>query len=185
MAKIELTQEIVKKLLDYDPVTGDLTWRYRDETDFLHLGDKADAYSRMFNKQFAGKKALHSVMPIGYRGGSIYDQKAYAHRIIWLWMTGENPKTIDHKNGIKIDNRWENLRNITQKQNTRNQTRRNTNTTGHTGVFRHRGKYKAQIMIDAKTYHLGVFDDILDAARAYKEAAIKAGFDKTHGEIKY
>lgn len=185
MAKIELTQEIVKKLLDYNPATGDLVWKWRDTKDFQHLGGRAEGVCSSFNKQFAGAPALHGIMKIGYRAGAIYDQRFYAHRVIWLWMTGEMPKTIDHKNGIKIDNRWENLRNTTQRKNARNQTRRNTNTSGHTGVFAQGKKWKAQIMIDAVSYHLGTFENILDAAAAYKQAALSAGFDPTHGEVKF
>lgn len=46
----------------------------------------------------------------------------YAHRVIWKYMTGETPDTVDHKNRKRTDNRWVNLRNTTPKGNAQNNT---------------------------------------------------------------
>ncbi len=46
-----------------------------------------------------------------------------AGRAAWVYMTGEQPAEIDHINGLRHDNRWINLRNVTHAQNLMNQRR--------------------------------------------------------------
>lgn len=67
-----------------------------------------------------------------------------------------------------------NLRIATHQQNQRNRAKYNCNTTGYKGVFRNpsSSKWRAMITVNGKCVHIGYFVDIIDAARAYDEAAI-------------
>lgn len=75
---------------------------------------------------------------------------------------------IDHIDGNKTNNRLENLRKITTRENT---SRAKTNLYGK-GVhhFKHLGKFGAEIAINKVRYHLGVFQTPEEAAAAYKSA---------------
>ena len=59
--------------------------------------------------------------------GYVYDtyrgQTYLTHRLIWKYVTGEDPDTIDHINGDKFDNRWHNLRSVPIEINNRNSKR--------------------------------------------------------------
>jgi hypothetical protein len=130
----------------------------------------------------SGKRAGYPATK-GYRQVRI-DGRAYMeHRIIWLMSTGEMPKQqIDHRNEIKDDNRFKNLRDVSQgvnqgrgaKASARNKS------TGVRGVFRDfRCKrtiiYRAMIRIDQKLIVLGNFRDIDLAKAAYEQARANCG----------
>ncbi len=106
------------------------------------------------------------------------------HRIVWLMHYGSWPtKAIDHVNGDRSDNRIENLRDVDQLENSRNQQRRSTNSSGVTGVFWnyiHR-KWQASISVEGKKIFLGRFSDICAAEKARKDAEAKYGFHPNHG----
>jgi|SRR5699024_1328097 len=83
-------------------------------------------------------------------------------------------KTVDHINRDKKDNRSENLRLCSQKENARNASLHKNNTSGYTGVERTpEGKWKARIMVDRKTIHLGHYEYIGDAVKVRREAETK------------
>lgn len=103
------------------------------------------------------------------------DRKSFkAHRLAWLYMTGDWPNDIiDHANGIPGDNRWHNLRQADFSENNANSRIYKNNTTGMKGVSFHKRdqKFYAAIRKSKKTYHLGVFDDPTAAHEAYCAAA--------------
>lgn len=82
---------------------------------------------------------------------------------------------VDHINGNKLDNRKENLREVTHQQNQWNKGLYKSNTSGYIGVsWRERDKkWRAQIKINKENRHLGFFDDPVEAARAYDKAAVE------------
>lgn len=95
------------------------------------------------------------------------------HRVI---MEVGNPKiTIDHINANKLDNRRSNLRVCTQGENSKNRSRQCDNKSGYKGVYwdNDRNKWRANISVNNKTLYIGLFSDIVKAARAYDEAAKK------------
>lgn len=102
-----------------------------------------------------------------------------AHRIIWLWETGDwPPAMIDHVNGIKDDNRWENLRLATASQNGANRRASIPNTSGYRGVTRVGDRWVAQIGLDSHHTGLGTFDTPKEAYDAYCAAVLAH-----HGEF--
>lgn len=122
----------------------------------------------------------------GHRAGSMVRNRRYlylngksflASRIAWKLMTGEDPgdRDIDHINGDPSDDRWENLRAISHRENLMNRrayTRRDREGkgSGYKGVYRARNKseekYYASICIQKKMYYLGTFVDPREAAYA-------------------
>ena len=50
--------------------------------------------------------------------------KLWKHRLVFFLVTGRFPKEIDHINGIKTDNRIENLREVSRSENEANKLRR-------------------------------------------------------------
>jgi hypothetical protein len=104
----DLTAEYVRKILSYDPDTGELSWRETKS-------------GRSNGKQVGSIQPCHN----GHRRVLTIDGKMYrAHRVIWLLMTGEWPKNdVDHEDRDALNNRWKNLRDMTKGDNNRNRTR--------------------------------------------------------------
>lgn len=102
------------------------------------------------------------------------DQRDYrAHRLAWLYMTGEWPTTdIDHINGIPNDNRWQNLRVVTRAVNCQNrrQAHSNNKSTGVLGVSKDRGRFVASIFVDGRNKRLGRYRTVAEAEAAYVRA---------------
>jgi len=80
--------------------------------------------------------------PVFWRTG-LKGSSYYIHRIIWCMHYGHihNASVVDHINGDPSDNSLKNLRVVSQKLNTHNQSLRSSNTSGTTGVSRCRDKY--------------------------------------------
>jgi len=92
------------------------------------------------------------------------------HRLI----LGKNAgKYTDHINGDKLDNQKHNLRACSNAQNMRNIPPKRQNSSGFKGVTWQKdcSRWKAQIKVDYKNIHIGIFKDKIDAARAYNNAA--------------
>lgn len=97
------------------------------------------------------------------------------HRLAFFLVTGDVPKYVDHKNHVKHDNRWCNLRACTQSQNAGNSGIHSHNTSGFRGVSKNSrtGMWHAQIKINGKQTYLGRFETPEEAARCYDRAAKK------------
>jgi len=135
MAKKALpSQEVLRQLLDCDPVTGRLTWRKRS-VDMFPAKTPARSVSlcSLWNEKYAGQEAF-TCMGNGYKIGSIAGANYKAHRIVWKWVTGQEPDQIDHVNGDRSDNRFSNLRDVNNAVNAKNRKRQTNNKTGMQGV---------------------------------------------------
>jgi hypothetical protein len=80
---------------------------------------------------------------------------------------------VDHINRNKLDNRRCNLRYVTYSQNNMNSSMQKNNTSGYRGVCWHKKakKWACFIKLNKKRIHIGLFSNIEEAARAYKNKA--------------
>jgi hypothetical protein len=110
----------------------------------------------------------------GYRSINV-DKKTYkAHNLVWFYFHGVFPtNVIDHINGNRLDNRIENLRDVTQQQNLWNMQRAMSNSkSGILGVdwVLYRKKWRAQIRVNGKKKCIGYFASAEEAGVAYQNA---------------
>lgn len=150
-----LTAEKVRELLDYDPETGVFTWRV--------------AKGRKSKGMPAGCIDHYGYVQIGIDG-----TRYKGHRIAWLIVTGAWPNDeIDHVNGVKNDNRLENLREANRFTNMQNLLRpMEGNTSKLLGVCwdTARQSFIAQIRVKGKNKFLGRFADPSEAHAVYLDA---------------
>lgn len=110
--------------------------------------------------------------PSGYRRICFRLRFYRSGRLAWLFMTGSWPKDeIDHKNGIRNDDRWNNLREVTRAGNTQN-INKATGICGLIGVSKNKNgkRFVAEISLRNTTNYLGTFDTAEEARRAYLKA---------------
>jgi hypothetical protein len=153
--RADITPELLKELVSYDPMTGEFHWK-KSRSNRVAVGARAGSAVRR------GKKV--------YRVININRQPEYEHRLAWLYMTGNWPEIeVDHRDGNSIDNKWANLREASKTQNAGNTRQRSNNTSGFKGVSfnKNAGKWAAQVM----KIHLGLFDDPALAHAAYVSKA--------------
>jgi len=135
-----------------------------------------DRTSGVLYRRLAGgrRREAGTVDRFGYLRVALNGRAYSAHRVIWLITTGEWPKgQIDHIDRDKLNNRWENLRDVAQGENIRNGSAPyKCNKTGLRGAYMHaRGGYPyAQIRVQNKTISLGNYDSLEEASGAYKMA---------------
>lgn len=142
----KLTADRIREMLDYDPITGWLTWR-------IHSSGVPKP-----GKRAGGNGGF------GYRTIGINYKKYLEHTIIWLWMKGELPvHEIDHINRDPSDNRWTNLREATRSQQGHNKGPSTRNQSGYPGVILHGAKYRSRLTLDGKHHEFGWFVTIAQA----------------------
>lgn len=151
----------------YDPLTGILKW-------------KKDTGKKRMVGQIAGRPDSKGYLAVG-----CFNKDHRVHRIAWEISHGKIPDgmQVDHINGIKSDNRLSNLRLVSHQGNQRNMAIPKSNNSGVLGVGwdARSGKWRAKIMVNRKTVHLGRFSSIELAAKARKDAEIRYGFHENHG----
>jgi HNH endonuclease len=146
--------ELLQNLFEYNPDTGFVYWA-------VQHGLKIKPSTK------AGFIDNEGYVRIAYR------RKNYkAHHIAFLKMTGKWPdQMVDHINGEKSDNRWENLRLVTNDGNQRNQRKAHVDSkTGLIGASPFRNKFSANISINGKRICLGRYATAEEAHQVYVEA---------------
>lgn len=153
----------LRELLSYDPDTGLFVWRV-NKRGHRKTGDIAGSLD----------KSGYWIIRL--------DQRNYpAHRLAWLYMTGEWPAHhIDHRDLDKANNRWANLRQATVSQNLANRRKYKNNQSGFKGVIWHARdkRWRADIRKNGKGYFLGNFRTPEEAHAAYRVAA-----ERLYGEF--
>lgn len=138
--------EEIKKLLDYNPTTGVFTWKvYRSPS------CRAGHIANTLNDG-------------GYIVITINRIKWYGHHLAWYFMTEniiQKPYELDHKNRIRTDNSFTNLRIATRSQNNINSKRKEGKYPR--GVMKNKKKYTAYIDVSNKRYYLGTYNTVQEA----------------------
>ena len=155
------TQKELWEILDYNQNTGVFMWCKQ------RRGVKTDV-------------PLGADNGFGYLRITVLGKSYYAHRLAWFYMQNEWPDQIDHINGDKSNNTWENLRNVTVQQNAQNKLKSQKNSDSKTlGVSWHKKakKWQAHICIYKERKYLGLFEDINEAQKAYLKEKEKIDYE--------
>ena len=148
-----ITQEILRKYLSYDPLTGIFIWAVN-----------SGRHGRIKAGTIAGCLTFY-----GYTKILLCGEQILAHRLAWFYVNGSWPiGQIDHINCIKTDNRIINLRDVTRGINQQNKiTHQFNNKLGFLGVSKQRNKYVACIHTYGKTKYIGTYETPELAHAAY------------------
>lgn len=139
---------------------------------------------------FNGSNLIHKINHLRVKAGTVAgcvnhygyvvirynSEKYYAHRLIWIYLYGKIFTDIDHINGIRNDNRQENLREVTRAENNQNLRKpRSVNKSGFLGVSfkKQANAYVAQICVNKTVHHLGLYKTPEEAHEAYLTAKRK------------
>ena len=165
--RIELNAKYVREILDYDPNTGIFRWRPRA------------TFSIGWSTRWQGAVAGWVIR--GHLQIQIDGANYYAHRVAWLHHDGAWPDgQLNHRNGVRGDNRIANLRIADGSQNSCNKAMQRNNVSGYIGVHfnAQNGRWRATINKNKKRFDVGFFDSAEDAAAA-REKEDK----RLHGEF--
>lgn len=116
---------------------------------------------------FAGKQLPNKYWVVRFNG-----QTFYAHRLVYLLQTKEDPleKEVDHVNGFEEPL---NVRAVTSSENNYNLRKRKNSKSIYKGVRAKRKKWQAGIHIKGTYKSLGVYETEIEAANAYNKAALE------------
>jgi len=142
---MSLSQERLKQLMVYDPLTGIFTRRIQ-------------AGSRGLAGDVAG-----TVETNGYVRISVDSRPYRAHRLAFLYMTGMWPeKDVDHRFGDTSDTTFASLREATKSENLQNSKKRVDNSSGTKGVsFRKdRGMFSVRMKVGNVYKSFGCYKEL-------------------------
>jgi len=146
--------EDVKKQIWYDTQSG----VFRSRTGYKHHKPW----------RIVGNKETKGYLQIKI-GKSLY----MAHRLAWLYATGEDPISygmqVDHIDNNKTNNTFTNLRLVTNKQNCENRTLNSRNKTGHRGIYKRGDSFVAEVCHNYKRIKVGSFATLEDACQAVEQ----------------
>ncbi len=167
--KTLVTAKRLREVLSYDLETGVFTWKPRPAEQF-----SSDKSCKTWNTRFAGKHCGCIDSERGYVLIRVDGEQYFAHRLAWLFVTGVWPKNeVDHRNGIRSDNRWLNLRDVTPGVNRQNRRAPSRSAAGALGVSINKktGRFESRIRTPGGgTQHLGTFSTVEAAHAAYVAA---------------
>lgn len=161
----EISQQQLKELLHYCPDTGRFTWLVHANHNGALIGDTA------------GHIAAN-----GYCQITVKRYSSTAHRLAFIYMLGRLPiKEVDHLNGVRDDNRWANLRDVSSTMNGRNKCLRSDNNMGIHGVYWREVPQRWEVQINSS--YAGRYATLLDACCARKSLEIQYGYSTNHGRV--
>lgn len=162
----------------YDPKSGELTWKTRPRHHF-----QSSMVWKTWNTKWAGKK-VGSVDSKGHGRLLVKGKPTGVHRVCWKLYYGHDPvNDIDHIDHNPLNNRIDNLRDVTHRENCRNLKLNRNNKSGHMGVFwiAKLGKWQAKIRDNYKDVNLGFYLTLDEAISARKEGEKIYGYHENHG----
>lgn len=168
LRKEDLTLNLLRSVLKYDPVTGHLTWCGKSHSKRIVLGSRA------------GSRIASS----GYRSVTVFGTTYPEHILIWFMYYGKWPEgQIDHIDQVRDHNWITNLRDVTFLENMRNRKALTGTVTGHQGVWfnKRRNRYVAEITMNGKKIYQKSFTSASEAIKARGEKLIELGFHENHG----
>ena len=156
MRKERITRERLLELFDYNRETGELRWKQNRGT--AKAGGLAGGIDTW-----------------GYRQIRVDGRVYQAHILVWFLEKGVWPVLeIDHRDTVKLNNRFKNLRLATRRQNASNCEVRSHSKSGIKGVHElPNGKFDAIITVKGRSRSLGTFSEKMDAALIYAHTACK------------
>lgn len=151
----DITADQLRAHCDYDPMTGAFT-------------------RRESHRRWKAGTVMTGTESHGYKLIWLMGKQRAAHRLAWLWMTGEWPEAdIDHINGCRTDNRWINLRHVDRSTNLENMrhAKSNNRSTGMLGAYPStKGRFTSRIQVRGVDKYLGCFSSAEEAHAAYISA---------------
>lgn len=165
--KYDHTLDYLRFKLRYEPESGEFYWRNTRNMTGRRAGSSSNGYREI------------SIGPVGDR------MRYRVHQLVWMFETGSWPvDQIDHINGNRSDNRFGNLREATQTQNSQNLSGKGRGVTGlcgvsytrtrsQGGVVRERPRpYRAEIRIPGQKHakSLGYYATAEEAHAVYLDA---------------
>ena len=149
----DLTVDLLKETFEYNKETGDLIWKIRKR--------------KVVKGAIAG-----TIEPQGYRVIQLNAKFYKAHRLVYLMHKGYLPKTLDHINGDRSDNRIENLRAVSAGQNQHNRKLNSNNTSGYKGVAwdKVNKNWTTYINLEGRRIFLGYYSTPEEADRVVRKA---------------
>lgn len=157
-----LSQARAKWLFSY--ADGQLFWLNPNKPNRVKTGDRAGCISST----------------TGYRHLTVDCERFMEHQVVFLWHHGWIPEEVDHINGVRDDNRIENLRPATKQTNKYNAKKRRDNPSGvrNVGFDSQRKKWRVSVRANGVVRYAGRFDDLELAELVAIEAR-----DKYHREF--
>lgn len=152
MTKPALSVDRIRDLFNYDPASGVFT-------------------RRVTNRRWKAGQRAGSVDVNGHILLNIDGVQYRAHRVAWLYVTGSEPSgDIDHINGVRSDNRFSNLRDVSRRVNLQN--RRSAKEGRLLGAHWRAdvGLWRSTIRAEGKQVSLGYFKSAEAAHGAYVAA---------------
>ena len=161
VTRVEALEEKAEEI--WVPVKGNLAY-------FISNKGRVKTYDDFYPKISVNKS--HGYYQVKLNGKPHYLHRLLAEAFI---PNPENKPEVDHIDGDRKNNALSNLRWATHAENGRNRKKRKDNTSDYTGVSFHEvtGKWRAQIKVDGKEKHLGLFHTKEEAAAVYEKAARK------------
>lgn len=162
--KKTLSYEEMTAVISYDPTSGEFAWRgltgHRASTEVGYIDPRGKKFIRINRTQYP------------------------AARLAWFYVTCEWPdQLVVTKNGDDLDLRFDNLRQASYQDVSReSRNRENTSSGGVRGVSwdKSKGRWVAGITINYRRKFLGNFDTKEEASKAYLQAR-----QELHGVVEH